>query len=139
MADIETATSTTATSFAFTKIIVRDVKGAIDFYGKILGLKVVRTVTFDHLVEEMLAAPGQEAGPFLILYHEYEGAALKYGNAWGPIGFQVADVDATYAAALAAGGKPDMEPFNYEDVRVAMVFDPEGHRIELIGAPGSAR
>jgi len=139
MADIETTTSTTAASFAFTKIIVRDVEGAEAFYGRILGLKNVRTVEFDHLVEKMLAAPGQEAGPFLILYHEYDGAPLQHGNAWGPIGFQVADVDATYALALTAGGKADMEPFNYEDVRVAMVFDPEGHRVELIGAPGSAK
>jgi lactoylglutathione lyase len=126
-------------SFAFTKIIVRDVAGAVDFYGKVLGLTVVRTVEFPHLVEKLLAAPGQEAGPFLILYHEYAGGPLKHGNAWGPVGYQVADVDATYAAALAAGGKADMEPFNFEDVRVAMVFDPEDHRIELMGAPGSAK
>ena len=139
MADIDTAPSTTTANFAFTKIIVRDVEGAETFYGRILGLRNTRTVEFPHLIEKMLAAPGQEAGPFLILYHEYDGAPLRHGNAWGPIGFQVADVDAVYAEAIAAGGAPDMEPFNFEDVRVAMVFDPEGHRIELIGAPGSAR
>lgn len=139
MADIETATSTTAASFAFTKIIVRDVDGAEAFYGKVLGLKNVRTVEFPELVEKLLVVPGQEAGPFLILYHEYEGPALHHGNAWGPIGFQVADVDATYALALAAGGKADMEPFNFEDIRVAMFLDPEGHRVELMGSPGSAR
>ena len=126
-------------SFAFTKLVVRNVEGAIDFYSRVLGLKVVRTVKFDHLIEEMLAAPGQEDGPFLILYHEYAGAPLKHGNAWGPVGFQVSDVDATYAAALAAGARPDMEPFNYEDVRVAMFLAPEGHKVEIIGAPGSAR
>ena len=139
MADIETATSTTAASFAFTKIIVRDVDGAEAFYGKILGLKNVRTVEFPELVEKLLAAPGQEAGPFLVLYHEYAGPPLHHGNAWGPIGFQVADVDATYAAALAGGGSADMEPFNFEDIRVAMFFDPEGHRVELMGSPGSAK
>jgi hypothetical protein len=32
-----------------------------------------------------------------------------------------------------------MEPFNYEDVRVAMFLAPEGHKVEIIGAPGSAR
>lgn len=139
MADIETATSTTAASFAFTKIIVRDVEGSVDFYGKVLGLKLVQTVELEGLVEKLLAAPGQEAGPFLVLYHEYEGAPLRHGNAWGPIGYQVADVDATYAVALAAGGQADMEPFNYEDIRIAMFLDPEGHKVELMGSPGSAR
>jgi predicted enzyme related to lactoylglutathione lyase len=75
----------------------------------------------------------------LILYHEIDGPPLRHGNAWGPIGFQVSDVDAAYAAALAAGGKADVEPFNFEDVRVALFFDPEDHRVEIIGAPGSAR
>ena len=135
MADANAAKS----SFGFTKIIVRDLDGAVDFYDKILGLKLVQTVEFPHLIEKLLAAPGQEAGPFLVLYHEFEGAPLKHGNAWGPIGFQVPDVDATYAEALAAGGTADMEPFNYEDVRVAMFCAPEGHKVELIGAPGSAK
>ena len=139
MADIETATATTAASFAFTKIIVRDIDGAEAFYGRVLGLKNVRTVEFPELVEKLLAAPGQEAGPFLVLYHEFDGPPLSHGNAWGPVGFQVADVDATYGAALAGGGKADMEPFNFEDVRVAMFFDPEGHRVEVMGSPGSAR
>ena len=109
MADANAAKS----SFGFTKIIVRDLDGAVDFYDKILGLKLVQTVEFP--------------------------APLKQGNAWGPIGFQVPDVDATYAEALAAGGTADMEPFNYEDVRVAMFCAPEGHKVELIGAPGSAK
>ena len=139
MADIETATSTTAASFAFTKIIVRDVDGAEAFYGRILGLKNIRTVELPDLVERLLVAPGQEAGPFLVLYHEYDNPPLEIGNAWGPIGFQVADVDATYAEAIAAGGKGDVDPFNFEDIRVALFFDPEGHRVELMGSPGSAK
>lgn len=131
--------STPPTGFGFTKIIVRDVDATVDFYDRILGLKLFRTIEFPHLVEKMLAAPGQEAGPFLIIYHEYDGPPLELGNAWGPIGFQVADVDATYARAIAGGGAADKEPFNYEDIRVAMFRDPEGHLIEIIGSEGSAR
>ena len=131
--------TTPPTGFGFTKIITRDVDGTVDFYDRILGLKLVRTVEFPHLIEKLLAAPGQEGGPFLVIYHEYDGPPLELGNAWGPIGFQVADVDAIYQKALAGGGKADKEPFNYEDVRVAMFLDPEGHQIEIIGAVGSAK
>ncbi len=130
--------ATAGTTFGFTKIIVNDVDLMVDFYDRVLGMKLLETVTFPTLVEKILAAPGQETGPFLVIYHEFDGPPLVIGNAWGPIGFHVADVDATYERAIAAGGRGDIL-FNYKDQRIAMFFDPEGHRVELIGPPDSAR
>ncbi|RYD96557.1 MAG: VOC family protein [Sphingomonadales bacterium] len=123
----------TAATFGFTKIIVSDVDRMVDFYCNVLGMTLVETVEFPTLVEKILASPGHEDGPLLVLFHEYDGPPLEIGNAWGPIGFHVADVSATYARALAAGGRGDVESFEYKDLLVSMFFDPEGHRVELIG------
>lgn len=47
------------------------------------------------------------------------------------IGFRVPSVDATYTAALAAGGTSVSAPADSEWGRRAVVADPDGHRIEL--------
>ncbi|MCC9606297.1 VOC family protein [Blastopirellula sp. JC732] len=49
------------------------------------------------------------------------------------IGFAVADVDATYAALLAAGGQSISAPKDSPWGRRAVIADPEGHRVEITG------
>lgn len=47
------------------------------------------------------------------------------------IGFSVPSVDATYAAAIAAGGQSVSAPRKSPWGRRAVVSDPDGHRVEL--------
>ena len=125
------ATAPSAT-FAFAKLIVSDLDGAVDFYARVLGLVVAQTIEMDDLAERILAKPGQQGGSNLILYQHKDGRPLTLGDAHGPVGFYVRDVDATYAHALGQGAKGHREPFDTGTLRVAFILDPEGHEIELV-------
>ncbi len=122
-----------ATSLLFIKIAVDDIERATDFFVGALSLKVLDTYELPELVERTLAGPGQENGPFFVLYKEHRERALSTGNRWGPIGFAVPDVDAAYARAIALGGAVDRPPYDFGQWRVAFFRGPEGHLVELIG------
>src|SRR5262245_27074529 len=96
-------------TFAFAKVVVSDLEGAVDFYARVLGLTVAQTIEMDDLAERILAKPGQQGGANLILYQHKDGRALTLGDAHGPVGFYVRDVDATYAHALSAGARGHRE------------------------------
>lgn len=125
-------TAAPSATFAFVKLIVSDLHGAADFYGRVLGLVVAQTIETEVLVEHILAKPGQKGGANLILYQHKDGRALTLGDAHGPVGFYVRDVDATYAHALGQGAQGHVEPLDAGDLRVAFILDPEGHEIELV-------
>ena len=126
------ATTAPAATFAFTKVVVSDLDGAVDFYGRVLGLVVAQSIEMDDLAERILAKPGQQGGANLILYQHKDGRKLTLGDAHGPVGFYVRDVDATYAHALAQGARGHREPWDAGALRVAFILDPEGHEIELV-------
>ncbi|MCX5662075.1 MAG: VOC family protein [Planctomycetota bacterium] len=49
------------------------------------------------------------------------------------VGFTVPSVDAAYASLLAAGGESVAPPKDSQWGRRAVVADPDGHRVELMG------
>lgn len=134
----ETTTTTIAQSaapsatFAFTKLIVADLEEAVDFYARVLGLVVAQTVETADMVEKILGKAGQQGGANLILYHHKDGRRLTLGDAHGPVGFYVRDVDAAFALAVQEGARAHREPFDAGALRVAFILDPDGHEIELV-------
>jgi lactoylglutathione lyase len=125
------ATKAPSVTFAFVKIIVRDLAAMEDFYKRALGLEAAQTVDLPDLTEKILQKPGG-SGPNVILYLHKDGREITLGNGWGPVGFYVRDVDAAYAHCLAEGATPSREPWDAGNLRVAFVLDPEGHEIELV-------
>jgi lactoylglutathione lyase len=119
-------------TFGFVKLVVRDLDAALAFYERALGLAVAQTVDTPEMTEKILRKPGAETGAMVILYHHKDGREITLGNAWGPVGFYVRDVEAAYAHAISQGATPHREPFDTGAMRVAFVLDPEGHEIELI-------
>ena len=119
-------------TFGFVKITVRDFDSVTDFYCGLLGLTVTRTVEVADYAEVVLRPAGVAAGTALILLRHNDGRALSIGDGWGPRGFYVADADQSYALALVLGGRSSREPHDVGDLRVAYVFDPEGHEVELV-------
>ena len=126
-----TATAPSAT-FGFVKLVVRELEPMLDFYARVLGLIAVQTIDTPEMTEKILRKPGQEAGAGLILYRHKDGREITLGNAYGPVGFYVRDVDAAFAHAVAQGAKPEREPWDSGNLRVAFVLDPEGREIELV-------
>lgn len=136
MSEIETTSTARSAApsatFAFTKLIVANLDAAVDFYARVLGLVVTQTIETDDMIEKILAKAGQQGGANLILYHRKNGRPLTLGDAHGPVGFYVRDVDAAFTHAVKEGAKPHREPFDSGALRVAFVLDADGHEIELV-------
>jgi lactoylglutathione lyase len=132
MSEAPAVTTAPSATFGFVKLVVRDLDAMLDFYRRTLGLVVTQTVDTDTMTEKILGKPGAQGGASLILYRHKDGREITLGNAHGPVGFYVRDVDAAFAHAVAEGAKPDREPFDAGTMRVAFVLDPEGREIELV-------
>lgn len=126
--------------FHATKLVVRDVDAAERFYTA-LGLRLVsRNLGGEDEVRQQqswLSVSGDMASHVLILTRFTElpppPAPAYPGEIW--LAFQVADVDAVVALANAQGGSTARagEDRPEHQVRAAVVRDPEGHLIELVG------
>lgn len=123
-----------------TKVVVRDVDAAARFYEG-LGLKpVARNTGGEGAVRQQqawLSVTGDSASHMLILSqflevpHPEQPAYPR--EFW--LAFNVADVDAVCAEAEAGGGRVLRagEDRPEHGVRAAVVADPEGHIIEIVG------
>jgi catechol 2,3-dioxygenase-like lactoylglutathione lyase family enzyme len=128
-----------------TKLVVSDVDAAERFY-QAIGLKLVsRNLGGEGDVRQKqswLSVTGDNTSHMLILsqFVEVPAPALPDYPRECWLAFNVADVDETCAAVEAAGGsilRPG-EDRPEHDVRAAVVADPEGHIIELVGPLASA-
>jgi lactoylglutathione lyase len=123
-----------------TKLVVRDVNAMAQFY-QAVGLKIVsRNLGGEGNVRQeqcWLSASGDAASHLLILSRFVEvplpPPPVYPNEVW--LAFHVENVDTTVAAVTASGGvlvragqdRPEHQ------VRAAVVSDPEGHIIELVG------
>jgi catechol 2,3-dioxygenase-like lactoylglutathione lyase family enzyme len=123
-----------------TKLVVRDVAAAESFYHA-LGLKLVnRNLGGEGDVRQQqswMSVSGDAASHMLILsqFVEVPAPALPAYPREVWLAFNVADVDATCAAAERAGGsviRPG-EDRREHGVRAAVIGDMEGHIIEIVG------
>ncbi len=123
---------TAAIRLGFVKLVVRDLPAMTAFYTQALGMAVLRTIENATMSETVLAWPGGESAARLVLYRHSDGREVSVGNAHGPIGLFVPDVDAIYARTLAHGATVHSPPYDVSVGRVAFVHDPEGHEIEFL-------
>jgi lactoylglutathione lyase len=117
---------------AFVKIFVAELQRSAAFYGQALGYAEVARFAVPEF-DELILRPAEGArGGSLVLCRWKDGRALDLGNAHGPIGFTVTDVDAAHARILAAGGVSKIAPLDVQSSRVAIVADLDGHALELL-------
>ncbi|HTQ92865.1 MAG TPA: VOC family protein [Streptosporangiaceae bacterium] len=130
---------------------VADLAAARAWYCEVFGLEPELTLRVEplELDIEMLVHP--EHGYRLELLHRpgcsagsgkpgHPGeAALREG--YGHIAFDVTDLDAAFALAVARGARPIMPPGPSPErgVRMAWVADPEGNLVELMHRPPRGR
>lgn len=116
-------------SLSFLKFTVSDLEAMQAFYEHAFGMKEQKRLEFPDFTEVILTTSG---GFDLALVRYKDGRPVVLGNAAGPIGFYLKDVDGAYERALAAGATARLAPTNAEGIRVAFVADPEGHEIEFL-------
>jgi len=119
-----------------TMLRVGDLQRSIDFYTKILGMKLLRT-SDNPEYKYTLAFVGYGSNPDhaeLELTYNYGVDKYELGTAYGHIAIGVDDIYKTCAAVKAQGGKVTREPGPVKggSTVIAFVDDPDNYRVELI-------
>jgi lactoylglutathione lyase len=119
-----------------TMLRVGDLRRAIDFYTRVLGMKLLRTTERPEQ-KYSLAFVGYGSNPDhaeIELTYNHGVDHYELGTAYGHIALGVDDAYATCEKIRAAGGKITREPGPVQGgaTVIAFVIDPDGYKIELI-------
>lgn len=117
-------------------IRVGDLQRSIDFYTRVLGMKLLRT-TERPAQKYSLAFVGYGSNPDhaeIELTYNHGVDHYELGTAYGHIALAVPDAALACEKIRAAGGQVTREagPVQGGDTVIAFVADPDGYKIELI-------
>lgn len=115
---------------------VGDLQRSIDFYTRVLGMKLLRTTERPEQ-KYSLAFVGYGTNPDhaeIELTYNHGVSSYEMGTAYGHIALGVPDVYAACDRIRAAGGSITREPGPVKggNTVIAFVTDPDGYKIELI-------
>lgn len=119
-----------------TMLRVGDMQRSVDFYTKVLGMRLLRT-SENPEYKYSLAFVGysdESEGSVIELTYNWGTDSYEMGTAFGHIALGVDDVAATCDAIRKAGGNVTREagPVKGGTTIIAFVEDPDGYTIELI-------
>ena len=119
-----------------TMLRVGDLQRSIDFYTKVLGMKLLRT-SDNPEYKYTLAFLGYGANPEhaeLELTYNYGVSSYEMGTAYGHLAISADDIVRACEAVKANGGHVTREPGPVKggSTVIAFVTDPDGYKIELI-------
>ena len=125
-----------------TMLRVGDLQRSIDFYTKVLGMKLLRT-SENPEYKYSLAFLGYGGNPeHAELELTYNWGVDKYemGSAYGHIAISADDIYKTCDQVRAAGGNITREPGPVKGgtTVIAFITDPDGYKVELIERPDHA-
>jgi lactoylglutathione lyase len=119
-----------------TMLRVGDLQRSIDFYTKVLGMKLIRT-SDNPEYKYTLAFLGYGTNPEhaeLELTYNYGVDKYEMGTAYGHIAISADNIYAACESVRANGGNVTREPGPVKGgtTVIAFVTDPDGYKIELI-------
>ena len=119
-----------------TMLRVGDLQRSIDFYTKVLGMKLLR-ISDNPEYKYTLAFVGYGNNPEhaeLELTYNYGVDHYELGTAYGHIAISADDIVAACAAVKANGGNVTREPGPVKGgtTVIAFITDPDGYKVELI-------
>jgi lactoylglutathione lyase len=122
---------------------VGDMQRSIDFYTRLLGMKLLRTTERPEQ-KYSLAFVGYGSNPEqaeIELTYNHGVSSYELGTSYGHIALGVPDIYAMCETIRSGGGNITREPGPVKggDTVIAFVTDPDGYKIELIerkGEPG---
>ena len=121
-----------------TMLRVGDLDRSLDFYTRVLGMKLLRRKDYpDGKFTLAFVGYGDESDTaVLALTHNWGVEKYEVGTGYGHVALGVDDVRAAVEKIRAAGGKVVREPgpMKHGSTMLAFVEDPDGYRIELLGA-----
>jgi lactoylglutathione lyase len=117
---------------------VGDMQRSVDFYTRILGMRVLRTrdvPEYKYSLTFLAFGNGNaDGGAELELTYNYGVTSYEQGTAFGHLALGVPDVAGACQRIKEAGGKVTREagPVKGGTTVIAFVEDPDGYKIELI-------
>lgn len=119
-----------------TMLRVGDLQRSIDFYTRVLGMKLLRTKDNPEY-KYTLAFVGYGSNPEhaeLELTYNYGVDKYELGTAYGHLAIGVDDIVKACDAVRSQGGKVTREPGPVKGgtTVIAFIEDPDGYRVELI-------
>ncbi|MFZ5755421.1 MAG: lactoylglutathione lyase [Pseudomonadota bacterium] len=120
-----------------TMLRVGDLDRSLDFYTRVLGMKLLRKKDYPDGKFTLAFVGYGEESETAVLELTYNWGVDRYelGTAYGHVALAVDDVYAAVERIRAAGGKVTREPgpMKHGSTILAFVEDPDGYRIELLG------
>ncbi len=119
-----------------TMLRVGNLERSIEFYTKVLGMKLLRQSDNEEYKYSLaFVGYGEETDEAVIeLTYNWGVESYELGTAYGHIALEAKDIYATCDALRAAGAKITREPGPVKGgtTVIAFVEDPDGYKIELI-------
>lgn len=119
-----------------TMLRVGDLQRSIDFYTRVLGMKLLRkSENSEYKYTLAFVGYGDEKDEAVIeLTYNWGVSEYELGSAYGHIALEADDIYATCEVLRAAGAKITREPGPVKGgtTVIAFVEDPDGYKIELI-------
>ncbi len=122
--------------YLHTMLRVGDLERSINFYEKVLGLKLHRKKDYPEgrFTLAFLGYHDENSEPFLELTYNWGVSKYDHGNAYGHMAFAVSDIYSTCEKIKQKGGKVVREPapMKHGTTVIAFIEDPDSYKIELI-------
>jgi lactoylglutathione lyase len=122
--------------FLHTMIRVGDLDRSIDFYTRLLGMKLLRRQDYpEGRFTLAFVGYGDEADHTVVeLTHNWDTASYELGGGFGHLALGTGDIHAACARLEAEGARVvrPPAPMKHGSTVIAFIEDPDGYRIELI-------
>lgn len=119
-----------------TMLRVGNLEQSIDFYTKVLGMKLIRQQDYpDGKFTLAFVGYGSEYNNSVLeLTYNYGKTSYEMGDAYGHMALEVDDAYKACEQVKAAGGKVIREagPMKHGTIVIAFIEDPDGYKIEFI-------
>ena len=120
-----------------TMIRVKDLDKSIDFYTRLLGMKLLRRMDFPEgkFTLAFVGYGSEDSQAVIELTHNWDqDAPYDLGNGYGHVALGVPDIYGTCDGLRAAGAAIAREPgpMKHGKTVIAFIDDPDGYKIELI-------
>ena len=119
-----------------TMIRVGDLDRSIEFYTKVLGMRLLRRRDYEsgRFTNAFVGYEDESTGAVLELTHNWDTKSYDHGNAYGHVAVEVDDAVKACDDVRARGGKVTREPgpMKHGTTVIAFVEDPDGYKIEFV-------
>jgi lactoylglutathione lyase len=119
-----------------TMIRVGDLQRSIDFYTRVLGMRLLRKADYPggRFTNAFVGYDDESKTAVLELTHNWDTASYDLGNGYGHVAIEVDDAQRACQRVREQGGKVTREagPMKHGTTVIAFVEDPDGYKIEFV-------